>query len=92
VGQALTNVLKNAVEAVDQRFGAPIVGKRGEGQITVRLVHNDAEIAVYVIDNGVGLPQAERDRLTEPYVTTRAKEQDLALPLSKRFLRTMPVA
>ncbi len=86
VGQALTNVVKNAVEAVDQRFGPPVSGKRGDGQITVRLVHNDAEIAVYVIDNGVGLPQAERDRLTEPYVTTRAKGTGLGLAIVKKIL------
>ncbi|MBY0510420.1 MAG: PAS domain-containing sensor histidine kinase, partial [Rhodospirillaceae bacterium] len=86
VGQALTNVLKNAVEAVDARFGPAILGKKGEGRISVRLDVAGGETAVRVVDNGVGLPQAERDRLTEPYVTTRAKGTGLGLAIVKKII------
>ena len=87
VGQALTNILKNAVEAVDARFGPAILGKKGFGRIIVRLDHTDkGDPAVRVIDNGVGLPDTERERLTEPYVTTRAKGTGLGLAIVKKIL------
>src|SRR5204862_425375 len=86
VGQALTNILKNAVEAVETRFGPPTLGSRGLGKITVAVAHAADEFAVAVIDNGVGLPQAERERLTEPYVTTRAKGTGLGLAIVKKIL------
>jgi len=86
VGQALTNVLKNAVEAVDARFGPTALGQKGPGKIIVRLEKVENSTAVRVIDNGVGLPQSERDRLTEPYVTTRAKGTGLGLAIVKKIL------
>ncbi len=86
VGQALTNVIKNAVEAVDARFGPPVIGSRGPGKIMVALEQPAGAFAVTVTDNGVGLPQAERERLTEPYVTTRAKGTGLGLAIVKKIL------
>ncbi len=86
VGQALTNVLKNAVEAVDARFGPIILGQKGPGTIVVRLEKVEDGTAIRVIDNGVGLPQSERERLTEPYVTTRAKGTGLGLAIVKKIL------
>jgi two-component system nitrogen regulation sensor histidine kinase NtrY len=46
----------------------------------------DGGWAICVTDNGVGLPQAERDRLTEPYVTTRAKGTGLGLAIVKKII------
>jgi len=87
VGQALTNVLKNAVEAVNARFGSPArAGQKGPGKIAVGIEITETQIAVRVIDNGVGLPQAERERLTEPYVTTRAKGTGLGLAIVKKIV------
>jgi two-component system nitrogen regulation sensor histidine kinase NtrY len=86
VGQALTNVLKNAVEAVDARVGPTALGQKGEGHIAVRLMEEPDGLAIRVTDNGVGLPQAERDRLTEPYVTTRAKGTGLGLAIVKKII------
>ncbi|MDB5446603.1 MAG: ntrY, partial [Phenylobacterium sp.] len=83
LAQALTNVLKNAAEAVEaRRVGAP----RLNGQIRVRLVADEAGVAFEVEDNGVGLPDKDRDRLTEPYVTTREKGTGLGLAIVKRIL------
>jgi two-component system nitrogen regulation sensor histidine kinase NtrY len=83
LAQALTNVLKNAAEAVEaRRAGAP----RLEGRIRARLVSDDAGVAFEVEDNGVGLPAKDRDRLTEPYVTTREKGTGLGLAIVKRIL------
>ncbi len=80
MGQALTNVLKNAAEAVHARGHAP-----GEGRIVARLAKEGQGIRVEVEDNGVGLPAKDRDRLTEPYVTTREKGTGLGLAIVKRI-------
>jgi two-component system nitrogen regulation sensor histidine kinase NtrY len=82
LGQALTNVLKNAAEAVAAK---PRTGK-AKGRISVRLVSDEAGVAFEVEDNGVGLPAKDRDRLTEPYVTTREKGTGLGLAIVKRIL------
>ena len=83
IGQALTNVLKNAAEAVQAR-----VGKEPEpvGRITAELVSDPTFVSVVIEDNGVGLPAKDRDRLTEPYVTTRDKGTGLGLAIVKRIL------
>ncbi|HWA63532.1 MAG TPA: PAS domain-containing sensor histidine kinase [Caulobacteraceae bacterium] len=84
VGQALTNVLKNAAEAVHARHAADPDAPRGH--ITARLVLTDSQLDFVVEDNGVGLPAKDRDRLTEPYVTTREKGTGLGLAIVKRIL------
>jgi two-component system nitrogen regulation sensor histidine kinase NtrY len=83
VGQALTNVLKNAVEAITVRRGS----EPGlEGRIGAAIESGASSIAFVIEDNGVGLPAKDRDRLTEPYVTTRAKGTGLGLAIVKRIL------
>lgn len=88
VSQAMTNVLKNASEAVRARFG--IEGEEGQlregGRIEVRLVEDATRVSVEVIDNGVGLPAEDRNRLTEPYVTKRAKGTGLGLAIVKKIM------
>ncbi|MBV8684939.1 MAG: PAS domain-containing sensor histidine kinase [Caulobacteraceae bacterium] len=81
VSQALTNVLKNAGEAIAARPqpSAP-------GRIRVRLVRTANTVEAQIEDNGVGLPEKNRDRLTEPYVTTREKGTGLGLAIVKRIL------
>jgi two-component system nitrogen regulation sensor histidine kinase NtrY len=83
IGQALTNVLKNAGEAVAaRRLTQP--GLRG--RIVARLLVDENNLTLEVEDNGVGLPTKNRDRLTEPYVTTREKGTGLGLAIVKRIL------
>lgn len=83
LGQALTNVLKNAAEAVDaRRARSPDL----QGRITARMIVDAGGVAIEVEDNGVGLPAKDRDRLTEPYVTTREKGTGLGLAIVKRIL------
>jgi two-component system nitrogen regulation sensor histidine kinase NtrY len=83
VGQALTNVLKNAGEAVAARRHADHEMK---GRITARLVEDGEDVRIEIEDNGVGLPDSHRERLTEPYVTTREKGTGLGLAIVKRIL------
>ena len=82
-GQAMTNVLKNAVEAVEARAAEAKGAYAGEIAVTMR----DAGEAVIITieDNGVGLP-ANPERITEPYVTTREKGTGLGLAIVNKIV------
>jgi two-component system nitrogen regulation sensor histidine kinase NtrY len=83
LGQALTNVVKNGVEAIQQKREE---GRRpGEDRIAVVLRACDSRISIEVVDTGVGLP-GDRGRLTEPYMTTRAKGTGLGLAIVKKIV------
>ena len=80
--QALSNLLKNAGESVGARIGE---GRDAvPGKIVVRLEADERISQIHIIDNGIGLPSAERHRLTEPYMTTRAKGTGLGLAIVKK--------
>jgi two-component system nitrogen regulation sensor histidine kinase NtrY len=83
IGQALTNLLKNAGEAIAARRA---VEPLPPGRIVARLVDGDGSAAFEIEDNGVGLPAKDRDRLTEPYVTTREKGTGLGLAIVDRIM------
>ena len=82
-GQAMTNVLKNAVEAVDAR--AKDAGADYRGRIAVTLREAAGTVVVEIADNGVGLP-ADRERIVEPYVTTREKGTGLGLAIVNKIV------
>ncbi|MEE4013650.1 PAS domain-containing sensor histidine kinase [Roseibium sp. FZY0029] len=86
VGQALTNVVKNAAEAVSARTGDDLP----KGKVTVRLRGegdgSNGRIVIDVIDNGIGLPEENRSRLLEPYMTTREKGTGLGLAIVRKIL------
>ncbi|GAB4361231.1 MAG: PAS domain-containing sensor histidine kinase [Kiloniellaceae bacterium] len=85
VGQALTNLLKNAIESIEgrqQRDGAATP----EGAIAVALRNEGGRCVVEIADNGKGLPEANRHRLTEPYVTTRERGTGLGLAIVKKIM------
>jgi two-component system nitrogen regulation sensor histidine kinase NtrY len=82
IGQALTNLLKNAVEAIQGRDGAD----RPPGRVGLVLRSEGSGIVVEVEDNGKGLPTDNRERLTEPYVTTRSKGTGLGLAIVKKIM------
>lgn len=86
VGQALTNILKNAGEAVAARREAAPRPDDGDGPgISARLSVEEDVITFVIEDDGPGLPARDRDRLTEPYVTTREKGTGLGLAIVKRI-------
>ena len=77
IGQALTNIVKNAVEAIEAK---------GEGGlVTIALSDAPDRVCVEVADTGVGLPP-ERDRIVEPYMTTRARGTGLGLAIVKKIV------
>ena len=79
--QAITNLVKNAREAIEAREDQSQQGKID----VVTGITNDMPY-VAVIDNGVGLPQENRNRLAEPYMTTREKGTGLGLAIVKRIM------
>ena len=83
VVQVLTNVLKNAAESIDAR-DAPRSGD--PGRIAVTLAATDDHVEIMVLDNGRGLPAGLRERLVEPYITTRAKGTGLGLAIVKKIM------
>jgi two-component system nitrogen regulation sensor histidine kinase NtrY len=83
VNQALINLLKNAAESIQGRI---VAGDATPGHIWVRVEPGAEQTIIAVEDNGKGLPDAERDRLTEPYVTTRAKGTGLGLAIVKKIM------
>ncbi len=85
IAQALTNLLKNAAESIEGREAADHQNLP-RGLIEVLLLEQEQQIVIAVADNGKGLPEAERDRLTEPYVTTRSKGTGLGLAIVKKIM------
>lgn len=83
VGQALTNIIKNATEGIASRFDK---GDDTPGKIGVTIETTDTTVTFRVTDNGIGLPAEQRHRLTEPYVTTRAKGTGLGLAIVRKVM------
>ena len=87
VSQAMTNLLQNAVDAIEGR-PAPGPGDPPlpRGEVVVRVASDDRTAQVTVLDNGKGLPATDRDSLTEPYVTHRPKGTGLGLAIVKKIM------
>ncbi len=81
VSQAFVNILKNAAESIQSREPGAAPGRI---RIAARLDGRDTVVTIE--DNGRGLPQEGRERLTEPYVTTRAKGTGLGLAIVKKIM------
>jgi two-component system, NtrC family, nitrogen regulation sensor histidine kinase NtrY len=82
ISQALTNIVKNATEAIS---AAP-PGEIERGRICVSASREGRYIVIDVVDNGIGLPKEQRRRLLEPYVTTREKGTGLGLAIVGKIL------
>ncbi|MGY6551900.1 MAG: sensor histidine kinase [Erythrobacter sp.] len=82
-GQAMTNVLKNAVEAIEAR--AAEAQEHYTGRIDVAMKDLGETIAITIEDNGIGLP-TDRERIVEPYVTTREKGTGLGLAIVNKII------
>ena len=85
VSQVLTNILKNSAEAIEGREAGP--GQSlPPGEISLSLRDDDTTVRIVVEDNGKGLPMEGRERLTEPYMTTRSKGTGLGLAIVKKIM------
>jgi len=83
IAQAIGNLLKNAAESIGARHST---GDVSVGRIKVTLSATADHATLSIVDNGVGLPKAERHRLTEPYMTTRAKGTGLGLAIVRKVI------
>jgi two-component system, NtrC family, nitrogen regulation sensor histidine kinase NtrY len=89
VSRAISNVIKNAIESVALRQSTEDgTGHNGHVDVTLHEeeINDSTQITLCVEDNGVGLPNNERNRLTEPYVTTREKGTGLGLAIVKKIV------
>ncbi|MET0923693.1 MAG: ATP-binding protein, partial [Xanthobacteraceae bacterium] len=82
ISQGLTNIIKNATEAI----GSVKPAEGHKGRISVLATRNGSDVIIDVIDNGIGLPKENRNRLLEPYVTTREKGTGLGLAIVGKIL------
>jgi two-component system nitrogen regulation sensor histidine kinase NtrY len=81
ISQALTNLIKNAAEALEG-LGPDI----RDGAIRVRIEEKGENVLVTVTDNGPGWPKENRQRLLEPYMTTREKGTGLGLAIVSKIV------
>jgi two-component system, NtrC family, nitrogen regulation sensor histidine kinase NtrY len=84
VGQAVINIVKNAIESIDARRAEDRANPAGHVRVSV--AEKNGRATVIVDDNGKGLPQHGREQLTEPYVTTRTKGTGLGLAIVKKIM------
>ncbi|MFP5328998.1 MAG: ATP-binding protein [Alphaproteobacteria bacterium] len=84
LAQALTNVVKNGVEAIESRRARGEHHLSGD-RVEVRLHHEGDQLVIDIIDTGIGLPE-DRERLTEPYMTTRVRGTGLGLAIVKKIV------
>jgi two-component system nitrogen regulation sensor histidine kinase NtrY len=88
--RALTNLLQNAADAIEGRMEEERTVDRDEaltpGHIHLWIRRESDALLLSVADNGKGLPKEGRERLTEPYVTTRSKGTGLGLAIVKKIM------
>ena len=82
--QAVTNLVKNASEAIDTALEAE-PERTDKGHVTAKVRTKGDRLQITVIDNGCGLPKENRHRLVEPYMTTRTKGTGLGLAIVQRI-------
>lgn len=85
ITQAVTNLVKNASEAIQAASDNPDNPNGWRGRIETIVATSSDRVVIEVIDNGVGLPKQNRTRLLEPYVTTRAKGTGLGLAIVQKI-------
>ena len=85
LSQALTNVLKNAGEAIEAGWRSGL-GTDRQGEIRVEMQAAQSGFTIAISDNGIGLPQ-DRSKLFEPYVTTRENGTGLGLAIVKKIIQ-----
>jgi two-component system nitrogen regulation sensor histidine kinase NtrY len=86
LGQAVTNLLRNAAAAILEHGDGEAAKARKKGRIEVRLEQTGGKAVIAVLDNGKGLPQELLPRLGEPYVTTRARGTGLGLAIARKIM------
>jgi signal transduction histidine kinase len=76
--QVFTNVMKNALEAIEPR--------RAAGRVTVDLFTEGERAVVEVVDDGVGISAEDRDRIFLPFFTTKPSGTGLGMSIVKKIV------
>ncbi|MGB0906293.1 MAG: ATP-binding protein [Maricaulaceae bacterium] len=84
ISQALTNITKNAAESIGRRIDETGL-ENEDGKIVVSITPEDEFYHISIRDNGMGWPMADKERLLEPYVTTRDTGTGLGLAIVQRI-------
>ncbi|MBU6166331.1 MAG: PAS domain-containing sensor histidine kinase [Alphaproteobacteria bacterium] len=82
LSRAITNLIKNAAESVMARLD----GDPAEGRISIAIAEMAEQVQLIITDNGLGFPAEDRQRLLEPYVTTRARGTGLGLAITAKII------
>ena len=81
ISRALTNILKNASESIEQ-----VKSQNYQGKILIKLIETEEVFKVNISDNGLGFPVNLLDRVIEPYVTTREQGTGLGLSIVGKIM------
>ena len=84
LSQALTNLVKNGVEAIESRRNRGEHSLEGD-RVELKLHEEEGQLVIDITDTGIGLPE-DRERITEPYVTTRVRGTGLGLAIVKKIV------
>jgi two-component system nitrogen regulation sensor histidine kinase NtrY len=80
--QVMTNLLNNAIDSIHERQQQ----KPGDGRIKILVEYKGSNILISVEDNGIGLPEKVKDKILEPYVTTKKKGSGLGLAIVRKIM------
>lgn len=84
ISQALANIIKNASESIARRIDSDIESSQ-QGHIDISMISKEGFYQLHLVDNGTGWPLADKERLLEPYVTTRESGTGLGLAIVQRI-------
>ena len=79
ISEAIANLLKNAIEAIE-------AANRTDGEVTVGCEQNDKDIRISIMDNGCGIAKEDQERLFQPYFTTKTHGNGIGLALTERIV------
>ena len=82
LGQAIGNLVKNAAQAISEDHSI----EPEAGRISISIAYENGNSRIQIMDNGPGFPNEDRDRLLEPYVTTKTKGTGLGLAIVNRII------
>ncbi len=84
ITQILTNIIKNAEESILEKMAND--KKFTKGLIKIKLAKIANKCVIAIKDNGKGFSSEIKDRITEPYVTTKSKGTGLGLAIVKKIV------
>lgn len=85
LGRVLLNLCNNAFYAVSQRAGRNITGYKPLVTITTENLPEDETVKITVSDNGGGIPWELKNKIFQPFFTTKPTGQGTGLGLSLSY-------